>query len=91
MANKALVVSEPIYRPAPYEPGRHYVSCSADEMPDVISHYLDNDDERACIVDEAYRLVSQEVTLKLSVARILNPLRQQMALVVDARNRSSER
>ena len=33
MANGALVVSEPIYRPQPYVAGKHYVEATAEQMP----------------------------------------------------------
>jgi hypothetical protein len=71
MANKALVVSEPIYKPAPYVPGTHYVSAALDEIPHLIGYYLTHDDERARIVNEGHRLVTEEVTTKRSVWRIL--------------------
>jgi glycosyltransferase involved in cell wall biosynthesis len=71
MANKALVISEPIYNPAPFVPGKHYISAEVEEMPKVIRYYLENDDERECIVNEAYQFVTQEVTMERSVSRIL--------------------
>ncbi len=71
MANKALVVSEPIYNPGPYVPGRHYVSCTLDEMPGVIRHYLERPEERDRIAEAGHRLVTEEVTLERSVQRIL--------------------
>jgi glycosyltransferase involved in cell wall biosynthesis len=71
MANKALVISEPIYRPAPYVPGTHYVSATIEEMPEVIRYYLEHEDERQRIVAEGHRSVMQEVTLERSAARIL--------------------
>ena len=80
MANKALVVSEPVYRPAPYTPERHYVSCGIDEMPGVINHYLGDHSERDRIVDEAYDLVSNEVTLSQSVRHILRLLGERNVL-----------
>ena len=33
MANKSLVVSEPVYRPAPFVPGEHYVEAEVDGIP----------------------------------------------------------
>ena len=71
MANKALVVSEPIYNPLPYVPGKHYVSATVEEMPEVIDYYLTHDSERERIVNEGHRLVTEQVTMKRSVARIL--------------------
>ena len=87
MANKALVVSEPIYRPAPYVPGKHFVSCALEEMPDVIRHYLDHDLKREQIANEGYRLVSREVTLRQSVTKILNLLDERLTSVDDPRKK----
>jgi len=71
MANKALAVSEPIYDPAPYVPGKHYVSASPEDFPRVIRYYLTHEDERAAIADEGHRLVTQELTLARSVEQLL--------------------
>jgi hypothetical protein len=71
MANKALVVSEPIYNPAPYIPGKHYLSATIEEMPALIRYYLIHDDEREAIAAEGHRFVTQELTMVRSIARIL--------------------
>lgn len=75
MANMALVVSEPVYHPAPYVPGKHYVSATIEEMPQIIRYYLAHDDEREAIASEGHRLVTQEVTMARSVSCILELLR----------------
>lgn len=75
MANKTLVVSEPIYNPAPYVPGKHYISAAIEEMPEVIAYYLSHDSERERIVNEGHRFVTQEVTMERSVSRILELVR----------------
>jgi hypothetical protein len=71
MANKALVVAEPVYRPDPYRPGVHYVSAEVADLPDVLARHLDAPDEHAPIVEAAYRFVHEELTFERSVARIL--------------------
>ena len=71
MANKCLVVSEPIYDPGPYVPGEHFVACSIDEMPDMIRYYLDHAEERQEIIDAGHRLVTQTITHERSVRKIL--------------------
>lgn len=76
MTNMALVVSEPVYHPAPYVPGKHYVSAPIAEMPQVIRYYLAHDDEREAIASEGHRLVTQELTMARSVSRILELIRE---------------
>ena len=72
MASKCLVVSEPIYEPGPYVPGEHFVSCSMEEMPGVIEHYLDHPEQRQRIVDAGHRLVTETLTLERSVEKVLD-------------------
>lgn len=79
MANKALVIAEPIYNSAPYVSGKHYISATLETMPEVIDHYLRDDSERKRIIDEAYRFVTEEVTLERSFARIAQLLEQHWA------------
>jgi len=76
MVNKALVISEPMYNPAPYVPGKHFISATIEEMPEIINYYLTHDDEREHLVNEGHRLVTQEVTLARSVSRILELIRE---------------
>jgi len=78
MANRALVISEPIYNPAPYIPGTHYLSATIEEMPEVIRYYLSHDDERGRIVNEGHHFVTQEVTMARSVARVLELIKEQV-------------
>jgi len=72
MANKALVVSEPIYRPDPFVPGQHFISASIEEMPERIRYYLTHDEVRASISERAYGLITQEVTMERSVNQIVD-------------------
>ncbi|UCB53370.1 MAG: glycosyltransferase family 1 protein [Candidatus Zixiibacteriota bacterium] len=71
MANRALVISEPIYKPGDFIPGKHFVSATSDEMPEVIEYYLNHDAERECIAAEGHRLVTQELTMERSISEIL--------------------
>jgi hypothetical protein len=70
VANGALVVSEPVYDAYPFVAGRHFVSAPVQQMAEVIWHYLENDSERRKITSEAYRLVTEELTMARSVAKL---------------------
>ena len=72
MANGAMVISEPIDQPEPYAAGRHYVEASVDQIPAVIGHYLNHPQERERIAADAYRLVSEEVTMSQSLRHIMS-------------------
>ena len=74
MANKALVVSEPIYGPAPFVPGEHYVEAESREFPEVLSYYRTHRAERDRIVEQAHRLVTEELTMRRSISRLLSLL-----------------
>ncbi len=72
MANRSLVLSEPIYKPAPFLPGKHYVEAEVREMPEVLRYYRAHYSERSEIVDRAYRFVTQELRMETSVLQILS-------------------
>ncbi len=78
MANKALVVSEPIHDAGPYVPGRHFVSCTVDQMPEVIRHYLERPAERDAIAAEGYWLATEVVTLERSIGQMVGLIDEQM-------------
>ena len=71
MAHGALVVSEPVYRPEPFVPGRHFVSASLEEMPSVVERYVREGGERGRIVEAGRRLALEELTVEASVDRVL--------------------
>ena len=71
MANRALVISEPIYKPGDFIPGKHYVSARSDEMPEIINYYLNHDDERERIATEGHNFVTRELTIERSISTIL--------------------
>ncbi|MCC6262356.1 MAG: glycosyltransferase family 1 protein [Bryobacterales bacterium] len=71
LANKSLVVSEPIYDPHPYIPGTHFVMGALEEIPGLISRYLEDDAARMEIVDAGYRAALNEFSMERSLQRIL--------------------
>ncbi len=71
MANKALLVAEPIYRPEPYQAGVHFVSSELADMPEVIAAYLDDFKARDKIAAAGHDFVRNHLTLEPTVERIL--------------------
>jgi hypothetical protein len=76
MANKALVISEPIYEPGDFVPGKHFVSATSDEMPEIIHYYLNHEDEREGIAREGHKLVTQKLTMERSISTILKLIKE---------------
>ncbi len=74
MANGALVISEPSYRPDPFVPGKHFVSATVEEMPELIRHYLAHPEEMAAITSEAYRFVTEELTWKRTMEGVVSAI-----------------
>jgi hypothetical protein len=81
MANRSLVVSEPIYRPEPFLPGKHYVETEVREMPDALRYYRTHWEERAEMVERAYQLVTGDLRMEESVVRILSLIHERRGCV----------
>ena len=69
--NHALIVTEPTLTHTPFTPGMHLVEAPLEKMADTICHYLTHEKERQQIVEQAYQLVTSELTLKHGINRIL--------------------
>jgi hypothetical protein len=78
MANRTMVISEPVYEPGVYVPGKHFISASPDEMPRLIEYYLSHEDERERIASAGYELVTRELTMERSINTILNLIEQRI-------------
>lgn len=72
MGTGALLVSETVYLPDPYVPGRHFVESSSDDLAATIRGYLADADARRTITEEAHRLVATELTLEASYRSLLD-------------------
>jgi glycosyltransferase involved in cell wall biosynthesis len=72
MANRSMVVSEPVHDPFPYEPGVHYVNAPLEQMPETILKYLSDHSARAAIADAGHYFVTTQLTMEKSVAAILD-------------------
>jgi glycosyl transferase family 1 len=80
LANGALLLSEPMYRPDPFVPGEHFLSASVEEMPALVERYLNDDAARKALVDRGFSFMTREVTMERSVAKILTLLDAKLSL-----------
>jgi hypothetical protein len=56
---------------SPYAEGKHFVETPASTLIDTLLYYLKNESQRKSIADQAYHLVTHELTLKKSVSQIM--------------------
>jgi spore maturation protein CgeB len=78
MGNKTLVVSEPLWKPAPFVPGEHFVQAPLDDLPDVIRHYLAHVDERRRIAEQGHRFVTEELRHEHSISALVSLIRREL-------------
>ncbi len=71
MANRTLVLSEPIYRPAPFVPGTHYREAELEAWPELIEAQLSDEESRRQVADAGHAFVTTELTYERSVQRVL--------------------
>ena len=71
MGNGALVVSEPVYRPAPFRPGEHYVEAPPRALAATISRLLADQKERRRIAANGHDFVTEELTMAHAAERVL--------------------
>ncbi|MCX6044219.1 MAG: glycosyltransferase [Chloroflexi bacterium] len=71
-ANRSLIVSEPLLAHVPqYKAGKHYVTAPVEQLADQIMYYLEHENERQRIVEDAYQLVTHELTIANSVRSLM--------------------
>jgi hypothetical protein len=80
--NRALVITEPTLPHHPLGNGTHLVEAPIDHMADVVCRYLADGEARQRIVDQAYRLVTTQLTMAHGVARVMHAAAQSRAAVV---------
>ena len=71
MACGALVISEPLDDPTPYRPGKHFVQADIADLSETICYYLEHEREREAITRTAYDFLTQELTLRNALSRIM--------------------
>jgi hypothetical protein len=78
--NRSLVISEPVLPHCPsFIAGTHYVSVPVETLAETILYYLNNEEERLRIVDNAYELVTTKLVFRESIKSIMdavNPVYQ---------------
>jgi hypothetical protein len=76
MANKALIVTEPVPDLGPYKRGHkrgHYlIETPIEEMAQKIDFYLKNDHERKKIVEKSYQFIRSELTMTRMCEQIID-------------------
>jgi len=75
-ANKSLMISEPLLDNESFVPGHHMIAAPIEQLAETIEFYLSHEEQRQEIVEEAYRLVSEELTIHQMIGRILSHSRE---------------
>ena len=76
-SNRSLVVSEPVLPHCPsLVAGTHYVAVPIEKLAETISYYLDHEEERLRIVDNAYDLVTTKLVFRESIKSIMDAATQ---------------
>jgi len=69
--NRTLIVTEPVLPHTPFLPDTHMVTAEIEKMADTIRYYLDHEAERSQIVEQAYRLVTEELTIQNMISGLM--------------------
>lgn len=69
--NRALIVTEPTLPHTPFSPGVHLIETPIEQIADTICYYLSHEEERQRIVDQAYQLVTTDLTMAKAVSQTL--------------------
>lgn len=70
-SNRSLVVSEPVLpHCTEFKEHVHYVSANIEDLANTIVYYLEHEEERRRIVDNAYRLMMSDLKFETSLRRM---------------------
>ncbi len=72
--NGSLVVSEPMWHHSPFVDGQHLVTTPIPELAETICYYLEHENERQRLAEQARELVVNELTMEKSLGYILSVL-----------------
>jgi hypothetical protein len=72
-SNRSLIVSEPVLPHCPdFEAGKHYVSVPTSHLAETILFYIQHENERQRIVEQAYQLVTTKLNFGYTLKRVLH-------------------
>jgi len=75
--NRSLIVSELVLPHCPsFVAGIHYVSAPVEKLAKTIRYYLDHEEERLHIVENAYQLVTTKLVFRESIKSIMDAVNQ---------------
>lgn len=74
MSNGAMVVGEPTYRHAPFQPGAHLAIAPPQQLADAIAYYCRHEAERRAVADRAYAFITTQFTLQQSMEKMFTHL-----------------
>ena len=78
-SNRSMIVSEPLLPHVPqYQPGVHYSAAPVEDLAKTILYYLEHEEERQRIVENAYQVTTREVTLQNSIQTILSAVGEKL-------------
>jgi len=72
MGNGAMVLSEPVHEPFPYEPGAHYVESTIHDMPETITRYLSDEPSRLAIAARGHGFATESLTIGRSMRQMIS-------------------
>ena len=76
-SNRSLVVSEPVLpHCTEFKENVHYVSAKIEDLADTIVYYLEHEEERRQIVDNAYKLMMAELKFEKSLRKLFAAAQQ---------------
>ena len=78
----SMVISEEMGNTAPFESGKHLYQAGVKELPEKIAYYLQNDEAREEITRNAHELITQKLTLKNQVLKVLSACEGDKSLTV---------
>jgi hypothetical protein len=75
--NRALVVAEDFPLSVPnYRAGVHFASAPPEQLAETVIYYLEHEDERRALAENAYQFATNEMTLKNSVHTLMQHIEQ---------------